>query len=168
MHETLYTGVAKQLLRDPVKDEKTGEMRTERTAEGARNLVTVAARPYIKHVDKGRAEWYIALRGVQIAAEDAELVRKNIQSGAVWPVDPGPVAAFAQAREQLARALDGSDAGAMDGARDALLGAWRGLPGAAKEARVPLLLDLLDRYEIKAHHRRPSQDALRAQYGLVS
>ncbi|MCK6694854.1 MAG: hypothetical protein L6Q97_22475 [Thermoanaerobaculia bacterium] len=70
MHKTLYSQV--QMVRE------------ERSEKTALELVNDNAKPFIKHILKGK-EWFVALRGVEIAKEDAEEALRNLEKGAVWP-----------------------------------------------------------------------------------
>lgn len=69
MHKTLYSQV--QMVQK------------DRSEETARTLVHDHAKPFIKHILRGK-EWFVALRGVEIAKEDAKVALDNLEKGVVW------------------------------------------------------------------------------------
>ncbi len=76
------------------------------------------------------------------------------------------VLAFRGEATKLRDALKGADAGLTTLARDRLLQAWKALGAEAADAEKSDLLGLLDAFEMTVHQRRPSQDALKATYGI--
>jgi hypothetical protein len=71
---------------------------------------------------------------------------------------------FTRGSAPFEAALRGDDKDAMVRGRELALVAWRKLSSGEKAHNEGRLLDLLDRYEMKANARRPSQLALKDQY----